>query len=90
MTPRAGKLRDPFAFVAVTVFLFTAAVSVDAYLGYRKLARGDQHEGDIERNLNALSPMRHMLNLETVRTYEGTHDVHMLILGKEITGISAI
>jgi glutaryl-CoA dehydrogenase len=34
--------------------------------------------------------MRHMVNLETVRTYEGTHDVHTLILGKEITGISAI
>ena len=34
--------------------------------------------------------MRHMMNLETVRTYEGTHDVHMLILGKEITGLSAI
>jgi len=34
--------------------------------------------------------MRHMLNLETVRTYEGTHDVHMLILGKAITGLSAI
>ncbi len=35
MTPRAGKFRELFAFIAVTVFLFTAAVSVDAYLGYR-------------------------------------------------------
>jgi glutaryl-CoA dehydrogenase len=34
--------------------------------------------------------MRHMLNLETVRTYEGTHDVHTLILGKQITGLSAL
>ncbi len=34
--------------------------------------------------------MRHMMNLETVRTYEGTHDVHTLILGKEITGLSAL
>jgi glutaryl-CoA dehydrogenase len=34
--------------------------------------------------------MRHMVNLETVRTYEGTHDVHTLILGKHITGLSAI
>jgi glutaryl-CoA dehydrogenase len=33
--------------------------------------------------------MRHMCNLETVFTYEGTHDVHTLILGQEITGISA-
>jgi glutaryl-CoA dehydrogenase len=34
--------------------------------------------------------MRHMLNLETVRTYEGTHDVHTLILGEHITGERAI
>jgi glutaryl-CoA dehydrogenase len=33
--------------------------------------------------------MRHMLNLETVNTYEGTHDIHALILGKAITGIAA-
>ena len=34
--------------------------------------------------------MRHMVNLETVRTYEGTHDMHMLILGEHITGMRAI
>jgi glutaryl-CoA dehydrogenase len=34
--------------------------------------------------------MRHMANLETVRTYEGTHDIHTLILGKELTGLDAI
>jgi glutaryl-CoA dehydrogenase len=33
--------------------------------------------------------MRHMMNLESVITYEGTHDIHLLILGQEITGISA-
>jgi alkylation response protein AidB-like acyl-CoA dehydrogenase len=33
--------------------------------------------------------MRHLCNLETVITYEGTHDVHTLILGQEVTGISA-
>ncbi|MBA4684562.1 MAG: acyl-CoA dehydrogenase family protein [Planctomycetes bacterium] len=32
---------------------------------------------------------RHMLNLESVKTYEGTHDIHSLILGHEITGIPA-
>jgi glutaryl-CoA dehydrogenase len=32
---------------------------------------------------------RHMCNLESVRTYEGTHDVHLLILGEQITGMSA-
>jgi glutaryl-CoA dehydrogenase len=34
--------------------------------------------------------MRHMVNLETVRTYEGTHDVHTLVLGEHITGVRAI
>ena len=33
--------------------------------------------------------MRHMVNLETVNTYEGTHDVHALILGRAITGVQA-
>lgn len=33
--------------------------------------------------------IRHMVNLETVNTYEGTHDVHALILGRAITGIQA-
>jgi glutaryl-CoA dehydrogenase len=33
--------------------------------------------------------MRHVANLETVNTYEGTHDVHALILGRAITGIQA-
>lgn len=33
--------------------------------------------------------IRHMLNLEAVNTYEGTHDIHALIIGKAITGLSA-
>jgi glutaryl-CoA dehydrogenase len=33
--------------------------------------------------------MRHMMNLESVITYEGTHDVHLLITGLDITGIAA-
>jgi alkylation response protein AidB-like acyl-CoA dehydrogenase len=33
--------------------------------------------------------MRHMMNLESVVTYEGTHDIHLLITGMDITGISA-
>nr|WP_288934850.1 acyl-CoA dehydrogenase family protein [uncultured Allomuricauda sp.] len=35
------------------------------------------------------SIMRHMMNLESVITYEGTHDIHLLITGADITGISA-
>ncbi|MCU4971977.1 acyl-CoA dehydrogenase family protein [Halobacteria archaeon AArc-m2/3/4] len=35
------------------------------------------------------SPMRHMANMETVYTYEGTHDIHTLVLGQDLTGIPA-
>jgi alkylation response protein AidB-like acyl-CoA dehydrogenase len=35
------------------------------------------------------SPMRHLANVETVYTYEGTHDIHTLILGEDLTGMSA-
>ncbi len=34
--------------------------------------------------------MRHMMNLESVKTYEGTHDIHTLIIGQTITGVDAI
>ena len=37
----------------------------------------------------ALHVMRHVMNLETVNTYEGASDVHALILGRAITGIAA-
>jgi glutaryl-CoA dehydrogenase len=33
--------------------------------------------------------MRHMMNLESVVTYEGTHDIHLLITGMDVTGLSA-
>jgi glutaryl-CoA dehydrogenase len=32
---------------------------------------------------------RHMLNLESVYTYEGTHDIHTLIVGQDVTGLAA-
>lgn len=35
------------------------------------------------------SIMRHMMNLESVVTYEGTHDIHLLITGADVTGIDA-
>ena len=35
------------------------------------------------------SPIRHMLNLESVITYEGTETVHQLVVGKELTGVAA-
>ena len=35
------------------------------------------------------SIMRHMMNLESVITYEGTHDIHLLITGQDVTGFNA-
>jgi len=35
------------------------------------------------------SPMRHMANFETVYTYEGTHDIHSLVVGEDLTGVPA-
>jgi glutaryl-CoA dehydrogenase len=35
------------------------------------------------------SPIRHMANIESVYTYEGTHEMHTLILGEAITGMAA-
>jgi glutaryl-CoA dehydrogenase len=35
------------------------------------------------------SIMRHMMNMESVLTYEGTHDIHLLITGMDVTGINA-
>jgi glutaryl-CoA dehydrogenase len=35
------------------------------------------------------SVIRHLLNLESVYTYEGTHDIHTLVVGHDITGIDA-
>ena len=35
------------------------------------------------------SIMRHMMNMESVLTYEGTHDIHLLITGMDVTGLNA-
>lgn len=51
-----------------------------------RMAR-DMHGGNgIQEDFQVI---RHMMNLETVNTYEGTHDVHALILGRAITGLQA-
>ncbi|SFL11288.1 acyl-CoA dehydrogenase [Shimia haliotis] len=55
-------------------------------LDIARMAR-DMHGGNgISEEFQVI---RHMMNLETVNTYEGTHDVHALILGRAITGLQA-
>jgi glutaryl-CoA dehydrogenase len=41
------------------------------------------------RDIDDYPIMRHMMNLESVKTYEGTHDIHTLIIGESVTGIQA-
>jgi glutaryl-CoA dehydrogenase len=60
--------------------------NVGKALDAARLAR-DMHGGNgISEEYQVI---RHMLNLESVNTYEGTHDVHALILGRAITDIAA-
>ena len=55
-------------------------------LDIARMAR-DMHGGNgISEEFQVI---RHMMNLETVNTYEGTHDVHALILGRAQTGLQA-
>jgi glutaryl-CoA dehydrogenase len=60
--------------------------NVGKALDIARVAR-DMHGGN--GIVDEFHVIRHMVNLETVNTYEGTHDVHALILGRAITGIQA-
>ncbi len=60
--------------------------NVDISLKIARIARGMLGANGIS---DEYCVIRHMLNLETVSTYEGTHDIHTLIIGQDITGISA-
>jgi len=61
--------------------------NVDTALQIARMARDLLGANGIVDDYQA---MRHMVNLETVRTYEGTHDIHTLILGEHITGMRAL
>jgi glutaryl-CoA dehydrogenase len=82
---RVGRLMDEGRFAAEMVSM-VKRTNVGRALDIARAAR-DMHGG------NGISEeyqvMRHLMNLETVNSYEGTHDVHALILGRAITGIAA-
>ncbi|MBA2432794.1 MAG: acyl-CoA dehydrogenase family protein, partial [Chthoniobacterales bacterium] len=54
-----------------------------------EIARTTRDMLGAEGILDSHACMRHMCNLESVKTYEGTHDIHTLVLGQQITGIQA-
>jgi glutaryl-CoA dehydrogenase len=82
---RVGRLMDEGKF-APEMISIVKRNNVGKALDIARMAR-DMHGG------NGISGeyqvMRHLMNLETVNTYEGAHDVHALILGRAITGIAA-
>ncbi|MEG3086619.1 acyl-CoA dehydrogenase [Sphingomonas sp. PB4P5] len=82
---RVGRLMDEGRFAPEMVSIVKRN-NVGKALDIARMSR-DMHGG------NGISGeyqiMRHMMNLETVNTYEGAHDVHALILGRAITGIAA-
>lgn len=82
---RVGRLMDEGRFAPEMVSLVKRN-NVGKALDIARHAR-DMHGGN--GISGAYHVMRHMMNLETVNTYEGTHDVHALILGRAITGIAA-
>lgn len=82
---RVGRLKDEGRAATAMVSLIKRNASVVA-LDIAREAR-DMHGGNgIMEEFNVI---RHMLNLETVKTYEGTADIHALILGHAQTGIQA-
>ena len=82
---RLGRLKDEGKLHHAMVSL-AKRNNVDAALQIARAARDLLGANGIVDDFQA---MRHMLNLETVRTYEGTHDIHTLILGQAVTGLDA-
>ena len=82
---RVGRLMDEGQFAPEMVSIVKRN-NVGKALDIARTSR-DMHGGNgISQEYQV---MRHLANLETVNTYEGTHDVHALIMGRAITGIAA-
>jgi len=79
---RIGQLKDAGKLEPAMISM-AKRNNVDIALQIARLARDMLGANGI---LDDYVSMRHMVNLETVRTYEGTHDIHTLILGEYISG----
>ncbi|MFW5662218.1 MAG: acyl-CoA dehydrogenase family protein [Bacteroidota bacterium] len=82
---RLGRLMDSGSFRHQQISL-AKRNNVDIALQSARIAREVHGANGI---LGEYPVMRHAANLESVKTYEGTHDIHTLILGEDITGIPA-
>jgi len=83
---RLGKLKDAGTMRPEQVSL-AKRNNVSVALDIARLARDILGANGI---VNEYPVIRHMMNLETVNTYEGTYDMHTLIVGRDITGPDAI
>jgi glutaryl-CoA dehydrogenase len=85
LTYRLGRMKDDGTMTAQQVSLAKRAncdMATDIAREARRLLGGNGI-------LIEYHSMRHMANLESVYTYEGTHDIHSLILGQTLTGLNA-
>ena len=82
---RLGRLKDEGRATPEMVSLLKRNSTGKAF-DIARMAR-DMHGGN--GIVDEYHVIRHVLNLETVNTYEGTHDIHALILGRAQTGIAA-
>ncbi|MCH8322335.1 MAG: acyl-CoA dehydrogenase, partial [Proteobacteria bacterium] len=82
---QAGRLKDQGKLAPAAISLLKRN-SCGKALEIARVAR-DMHGAN--GIVDEFHVIRHMMNLETVNTYEGTHDIHALILGREQTGIAA-
>jgi glutaryl-CoA dehydrogenase len=80
-----GKAKDD-GTIGIPQISLAKMNNVDMALQIARMARDIHGANGI---LDEYPIMRHMANLESVYTYEGTHDIHNLILGRHITGIQA-
>ncbi|MCB9189025.1 MAG: acyl-CoA dehydrogenase family protein [Flavobacteriales bacterium] len=85
LTFRLGQLRNEGRATSAQISM-AKRNNVDMAL---KIAREARQIHGAMGISNEYSIMRHMANLESVVTYEGTHDIHLLITGLDVTGISA-
>lgn len=82
---RVGRLKDEGKAASETISLIkrnSSLVALDVARNARDMLGGNGIDDEYH-------VIRHLLNLETVKTYEGTADIHALILGSAMTGISA-
>ena len=85
MALQLGRMKDNGTLIPEQVSM-AKMNNVDIALEIARTARDIHGANGI---LDEYPVMRHMANLESVKTYEGTHDIHNLIIGRWITGIQA-